>query len=70
MSMDVEERIRNFARDQPVDCTNWLEFTVVESTYRYWKIRYLEKIDRSAGKAVQSPADNPRPESVREAAAV
>ena len=40
--MATRRRIRNFPRSRTIDCTSWLEFEVIEETYRYFRIRFLE----------------------------
>lgn len=60
------ERTHTFPRDVPIDCRGWLEFTIVESTYRSWRIRYTQKVDGSRQTAVKSgerPATQPAPKT-------
>lgn len=56
----TRERTRQFPKNQPIDCRRWLEFTIVEETYRYHRIRY-RAFDDDAVCDVKfpQPADEP-----------
>ena len=59
----IRERQRRFRRETPIDCSQWVDFEILSSTYRDYTIRYREKVDESESKAVESPAEwNPEPE--------
>jgi hypothetical protein len=45
MDAKLRERTRTFPRDHAIDCTSWVDFVIVESTYRSWRIRYRELLD-------------------------
>lgn len=50
--MPAIERTHRFPRNQAIDCRDWREFTIVETTMRWWRIRYVadqpEEIDKQA----------------------
>lgn len=54
MKPETRERTRTFPRDHPIDCASWVDFVIVESTYRSWRIRYRELLDGKESEDVQS----------------
>lgn len=54
MDANTQTQTRNFERDRPIECQGWLEFTILESTYRYWRIRFTAEIDNSDPEKVES----------------
>lgn len=62
MQAITRERTHQFPKNQPIDCRLWLEFTIVEETYRYHRIRFTT-LDTEAGACVKcserdEPAEN------------
>ena len=61
----TEERTRSYPKNQPINCLGWEEFTIVEETYRYHRIRYRAKVDKSKAPAIESSS---QPEKDRQQA--
>lgn len=40
----MRQRIRNFKKDVPINCEDWVDFEVLGSCRRYWRIRYTETV--------------------------
>lgn len=40
----MQQRIRNFKKTVPINCEDWVDFEVLGSTRRYWRIRYTELV--------------------------
>lgn len=54
MNQATRERTRTFPRDHPIDCESWVDFVIVESTYRSWRIRYRELLDGNDSDSLES----------------
>lgn len=57
----TRERTRTFPRDQPIDCESWVDFVIVESTYRSWRIRYRELLDPNGSADLESTVQGDPP---------
>lgn len=55
--MPIIERTNSFPRERPIDCRDWLEFTIVEATYRAYRIRFT-KVDADGGDSLELPASD------------
>lgn len=54
MDANIRERTRTFPRDHPIDCARWVDFVIVESTYRSWRIRFRELLDSGEPEDLES----------------
>ena len=43
--METIERTHKYPRDRPINCGDWVEFTVVEITMRDIHVRYRVEVD-------------------------
>ena len=53
--MRTIERTHRYDRGEVVDCRDWLQFAVVETTVRGFKIRYIKQVPETEIDKIASP---------------
>lgn len=52
---EIKERTRQFRRCETVDVIDWVDFEIVETTMRGFRVRYRELVDKEDPAAVEYP---------------